>query len=792
MSQQSSNLDKENIHQRSHPQAANMADYNSRTYLIHANSGEVLRKLDSKEGLFKDQHDGTGTANRLKQDQFSNSGLLTIVHNDSANESSFNINPQIGKDMSNKNLKMLGNLSAVQSKMKLVNVAGNSSRNNDSNVSPLPNANFNTVSGPQLPHIARAASPVPGSDAMQAQAQESYASFQYPQYASFSADMLSSEIKMIRLRISDYYRDPVMEPIFYKLWSLMLEVQYERSLLKAVSHYGHIPLAREVYERIVPVFEKALGIYFSSSYYVAKLPHYKAETVRFERFCYDFVSLFGVNILFLEAQQLEQIARKVYSAVTFNFGIVIIKGEDEPNSEGGLRLIDLSCVEAAFTDEDFEQQKKQFLIKSTQVTGDGKTTVQVYGRKASESEFGRRVRVVDKRAKSEFIQRHSADSDSEASSGRGSNDEAGMPQPPAGLFSSLMNPDEVKAEKERKRQEKRDMVMRMKKIKDSMKPLEVFTGVKDNPLPYEKQHLLQQRNAKMIKQAAKQQLPSISPPAARNKLSGRTASNFRSLQPTPVAKKPPAQVLGLHGSALNPKQKTLGLDMSKTAMGMFHSQDPGSKNARSAKNNTLNNKPLKPRMRSIHEMAVVDAKRFQTYVNYDRLYEFQKPEAEDVEPAPGKPQVPQKAQPPEGPSRLARARKHWPDKKKLKCFNKFELINLKTQKCRNKHNLSSIVNLDFDPKMVQRDPSELFEPRFKAYNAIKQHMNNIEMASTSWLNERSIMALENLRKDERPEVQEQVDHEVKALLDAQNKNKFIVIETKEENELSREASPGHA
>ena len=47
--------------------------------------------------------------------------------------------------------------------------------------------------------------------------------------------MLSSEIKMIRLRISDYYRDPVLEPIFYKIWKLMIEVQFEKILLQGVS-----------------------------------------------------------------------------------------------------------------------------------------------------------------------------------------------------------------------------------------------------------------------------------------------------------------------------------------------------------------------------------------------------------------------------------------------------------------------------------------------------------------------------------------------------------------------------
>jgi hypothetical protein len=74
--------------------------------------------------------------------------------------------------------------------------------------------------------------------------------------------LLSSEIKKIRLRVSDYYRNSILEPIFFKLWKLMLIVQYERTLLKAVSHLTLVPLAIEVYEEIMPLFEIALGVYY--------------------------------------------------------------------------------------------------------------------------------------------------------------------------------------------------------------------------------------------------------------------------------------------------------------------------------------------------------------------------------------------------------------------------------------------------------------------------------------------------------------------------------------------------
>lgn len=171
-------------------------------------------------------------------------------------------------------------------------------------------------------------------------------------------DVLSSEIKMIRLRISDYYRDPTLEPLLYKFWKLMVEVQYERVLLKAVSHLGHIPLAVEVYERIIPVYERALGVYYQSSYYVAKRPDYRSETVFFDRFCYDFVSLLGVNLLFMDVKHLEGITRRVFTTVSYNFDFEVQKGVKANKGESGLRLVALECVRTAFTLDDMLDTNK--------------------------------------------------------------------------------------------------------------------------------------------------------------------------------------------------------------------------------------------------------------------------------------------------------------------------------------------------------------------------------------------------------------------------------------------------
>lgn len=52
-------------------------------------------------------------------------------------------------------------------------------------------------------------------------------SFQSMQAELSTGDMLSSEIKKIRLRISDYYRSVILEPILFKLWKLMIDVQFD-------------------------------------------------------------------------------------------------------------------------------------------------------------------------------------------------------------------------------------------------------------------------------------------------------------------------------------------------------------------------------------------------------------------------------------------------------------------------------------------------------------------------------------------------------------------------------------
>ena len=71
---------------------------------------------------------------------------------------------------------------------------------------------------------------------------------------------------------------------------------------------------------------------------------------------------------------------------------------------------------------------------------------------------------------------------------------------------------------------------------------------------------------------------------------------------------------------------------------------------------------------------------------------------------------------------------------------------MKTYKCRNNHNLSPLVNQEFDPRKIlkESDPKKLYEPRVNAYETIKMHLDNVEEASSAWLHNRSLNAFEKL------------------------------------------------
>lgn len=112
--------------------------------------------------------------------------------------------------------------------------------------------------------------------------------------------LLSQELKKLRLRISDYNRSPVLEAVAHKIWRLMLLVQYEEVLLALVPLPSKLPLALDCYQTLLPVFQRALGIYYFSDYYVARQEVYKSNKVYFKRFVYDLISMFGLHLFYIE------------------------------------------------------------------------------------------------------------------------------------------------------------------------------------------------------------------------------------------------------------------------------------------------------------------------------------------------------------------------------------------------------------------------------------------------------------------------------------------------------------
>ena len=67
------------------------------------------------------------------------------------------------------------------------------------------------------------------------------------------------------------------------------------------------------------MFQRALGIYYFSDYYVARQEVYKGRRVYFQRFVYDLISMFGLHLFYIEIQTLELLLRRIYGAVTHNF-----------------------------------------------------------------------------------------------------------------------------------------------------------------------------------------------------------------------------------------------------------------------------------------------------------------------------------------------------------------------------------------------------------------------------------------------------------------------------------------
>ena len=76
---------------------------------------------------------------------------------------------------------------------------------------------------------------------------------------------------------------------------------------------------------------------------MARVETYKGVKVYYQRFMYDLISMFGLNLFYLDLNTLELMLRQVYRSITFNF------------EAGKLQLRRLQDVEPAFTEKEFDE-----------------------------------------------------------------------------------------------------------------------------------------------------------------------------------------------------------------------------------------------------------------------------------------------------------------------------------------------------------------------------------------------------------------------------------------------------
>ena len=130
------------------------------------------------------------------------------------------------------------------------------------------------------------------------------------------------------------------------MWKLIVVHEYDEILLELISHHSALPVSIDLYSKVTALIRKALGIYFQTNYYVARAdttPLYSGTNIFYPRMMYDLISMFGINLFYIEIATLELLIRKVYQAISYR---------DEANKT---KLLCLDSVKAAFTTEEYEK-----------------------------------------------------------------------------------------------------------------------------------------------------------------------------------------------------------------------------------------------------------------------------------------------------------------------------------------------------------------------------------------------------------------------------------------------------
>ena len=165
---------------------------------------------------------------------------------------------------------------------------------------------------------------------------------------------------MLRFKITDFTAQQPIQNILIKLWRLVAQLQYDVKMEKKLrksheasvenggpanqsysenSHeieYSVLPVDLALYDQVIFIFKRTLGVLFETDYYVAKKGTVESDSsnvtggylklhVFFDRFCFDMVSLLGDYLNCLTFSDVEYIMRKVYQHST-HFTVVPIQG----------------------------------------------------------------------------------------------------------------------------------------------------------------------------------------------------------------------------------------------------------------------------------------------------------------------------------------------------------------------------------------------------------------------------------------------------------------------------------
>jgi hypothetical protein len=174
--------------------------------------------------------------------------------------------------------------------------------------------------------------------------------------------MISKENKMLRFKITDFTSQQQIQNVLIKLWRIITQLQYEikrgqggdPGQAPSEVDYSILPLDIVIYEQVIVIIKKALGVMYETDYYVAKRGNNKGSSngegaylkphVFFDRFCFDLVSLLGEYLNQLTFTDVEYIMRKVYQSCT-HFTLPRPGSGQQPQ----VNLLRYDCVETPFT-----------------------------------------------------------------------------------------------------------------------------------------------------------------------------------------------------------------------------------------------------------------------------------------------------------------------------------------------------------------------------------------------------------------------------------------------------------